>query len=71
MDSFLLFSFNEMAMYDIPASVNFVLNKTGQEQLFYVGHSQGTTIGRLANCLLYIGNFNSYIAEVEFHSAYL
>lgn len=71
MDSFLLFSFNEMAMYDIPASVNFVLNKTGQEQLFYVGHSQGTTIGRLANYLLYIGNFNTYIAEVEFHSAYL
>uniref|UniRef100_A0A1W7RG26 Lipase n=1 Tax=Agkistrodon contortrix contortrix TaxID=8713 RepID=A0A1W7RG26_AGKCO len=45
---FWMFSFNEMAMYDIPASVNFVLNKTGQEQLFYVGHSQGTTIGFIA-----------------------
>lgn len=55
-----------MAMYDIPASLNFVLNKTGQEQLFYVGHSQGTTIGRLAKYLLYIGNFNRYIAEVNF-----
>uniref|UniRef100_A0A098LWX8 Lipase n=1 Tax=Pantherophis guttatus TaxID=94885 RepID=A0A098LWX8_PANGU len=43
-----MFSFDEMAKYDIPASINFVLNKTGQEQLFYVGHSQGTTIGFIA-----------------------
>uniref|UniRef100_A0A8C7DX90 Lipase n=1 Tax=Naja naja TaxID=35670 RepID=A0A8C7DX90_NAJNA len=42
---FWMFSFDEMAMYDLPASIHFVLNKTGQEQLFYVGHSQGTTIG--------------------------
>ncbi|KAG8135392.1 hypothetical protein E2320_008434 [Naja naja] len=41
-------SFDEMAKYDLPASINFVLNKTGQEQLFYVGHSQGTTIGFIA-----------------------
>lgn len=34
-----------MAKYDIPASVDFILKKTGQEQLFYVGHSQGTTMG--------------------------
>lgn len=39
------YSFDEMANYDLPASVNFILNKTGQEQLYYVGHSQGTTIG--------------------------
>ncbi|XP_015746714.2 putative lysosomal acid lipase/cholesteryl ester hydrolase [Python bivittatus] len=44
MDSPLLCSFDEMAVYDLPASINFILNKTGQEQLFYVGHSQGTTI---------------------------
>ena len=42
---FLDYSFDEMANYDLPASVNFILNKTGQEQLYYVGHSQGTTIG--------------------------
>ncbi|KAM6442297.1 lysosomal acid lipase/cholesteryl ester hydrolase isoform 2-T4 [Liasis olivaceus] len=41
---FWIFSYDEMAMYDLPASINFILNKTGQEQLFYVGHSQGTTI---------------------------
>lgn len=33
-----------MAKYDIPASVDFILKKTGQEQVFYVGHSQGTTM---------------------------
>lgn len=42
---FLDSSFDEMARYDLPASINFILNKTGQEQVYYVGHSQGTTIG--------------------------
>jgi len=34
-----------MAQFDLPASINYVLNKTGKEKLVYVGHSQGTTIG--------------------------
>lgn len=38
-------SFDEMANYDLPASIKFILNKTGQEQVYYVGHSQGTTVG--------------------------
>lgn len=42
------YSYDEMANYDLPASINFILNKTGQEQLYYVGHSQGTTIGFIA-----------------------
>ena len=33
-----------MAEFDIPATVDFILNKTGQEQLYYVGHSEGTLI---------------------------
>ena len=37
-----------MAMYDLPAMINFVLQKTGQKQIYYVGYSQGCTIGALA-----------------------
>ncbi|XP_016284124.2 lipase member K-like isoform X3 [Monodelphis domestica] len=40
---FWAFSFDEMAKYDLPATLNFILNKTSQEQLYYLGHSQGTT----------------------------
>ncbi|KAL0616112.1 Lysosomal acid lipase/cholesteryl ester hydrolase, partial [Plecturocebus cupreus] len=47
-DEFWAFSYDEMAKYDLPASISFILNKTGQEQVYYVGHSQGTTIGFIA-----------------------
>ena len=33
-----------MAMYDLPASIDFVLNHTGYQTLRYIGHSQGTLI---------------------------
>lgn len=36
-----------MAMYDLPAMIHFVLQKTRQKQIYYVGHSQGCTIGAL------------------------
>nr|XP_020656952.1 gastric triacylglycerol lipase-like [Pogona vitticeps] len=42
------FSFDEMAKYDLPASIDFVLQKTGQQQVTYIGHSQGTTIAFIA-----------------------
>ncbi|XP_058398661.1 lipase member J-like isoform X3 [Diceros bicornis minor] len=41
---FWAFSFDEMAKYDLPASIDFIVKQTGQEEIFYVGHSQGTTI---------------------------
>uniref|UniRef100_A0A672VCD5 Lipase n=1 Tax=Strigops habroptila TaxID=2489341 RepID=A0A672VCD5_STRHB len=40
--------FHEMAMYDLPATINYILQKTGQEQLYYVAYSQGTTTGFIA-----------------------
>ncbi|XP_039191873.1 lysosomal acid lipase/cholesteryl ester hydrolase-like [Crotalus tigris] len=39
------FSFHEMGYYDIPAAIYFILNQTKQQQLYYVGHSEGTTAG--------------------------
>jgi len=34
-----------MAKYDLPDMIDFILSKTGNSQLFYVGHSQGTMMG--------------------------
>lgn len=33
------YSFYELAKYDLPANINFVLNATNQTQISYVGHS--------------------------------
>lgn len=37
------FTYDEMAVYDLPTFINFVLNTTGHKTLSYVGHSEGTT----------------------------
>lgn len=37
------YSFNEIGRFDVPAMVDYVLEKTGKSKLHYVGHSQGTT----------------------------
>ena len=37
-------SWDEMAKFDLPAIVDKILSVTGAQQLFYVGHSQGTEI---------------------------
>uniref|UniRef100_UPI00398F6625 gastric triacylglycerol lipase n=1 Tax=Pristiophorus japonicus TaxID=55135 RepID=UPI00398F6625 len=47
-DAFWAFSFDEMATKDLPAVIDFILQKTKHQQLYYVGHSQGTTIGFIA-----------------------
>lgn len=33
-----------MGIYDLPAEINYVLKKTGQQKLIYIGHSMGTTM---------------------------
>ncbi|XP_051927682.1 gastric triacylglycerol lipase [Hippocampus zosterae] len=47
-DDFWKFSHDEMALLDLPAVLGYVLKVTGQEQITYVGHSQGTTIAFMA-----------------------
>lgn len=44
LSSFWSFSWNEIGLYDLPANIDYILEQTGQEDLFYIGHSQGTTV---------------------------
>ncbi|KAL0116201.1 hypothetical protein PUN28_011209 [Cardiocondyla obscurior] len=37
------FSWHEIGYYDLPATIDYILEKTGYTQLYYVGHSQGAT----------------------------
>ena len=37
------FTWDEMAKYDLPTMLEYVLQTTGQEEMFYAGHSMGTT----------------------------
>lgn len=43
-EKFWKFSWNEIAKYDLPAIIDYILIKTNQTSLHYVGHSQGTTV---------------------------
>ena len=36
-------TWDEMAHYDLPAMIEKVLELTGESELFYAGHSMGTT----------------------------
>lgn len=37
-------SWSEMGKYDVPASIDYVLNTTHHERLYYIGFSMGTTV---------------------------
>ncbi|RZB40755.1 Abhydro lipase domain containing protein, partial [Asbolus verrucosus] len=37
------FSWHEIGLYDVPAMVDYIITTTGQNKIFHVGHSQGTT----------------------------
>lgn len=40
---FWYWSWDEMGQYDLPALIDYTLHITNQDEVFYVGHSQGTT----------------------------
>lgn len=37
------FSWHEIGYYDLPAIIDYVLEKTGHSEVYYIGYSQGTT----------------------------
>lgn len=41
--NFWTFSWHEIGLIDVPEMLDYVLDKTNQTDLFYIGHSQGTT----------------------------
>jgi len=43
------FTFEEMGKYDVPANLDYILDFTGVDKVFYVGHSQGTMQFWIAN----------------------
>ncbi|CAG4983871.1 unnamed protein product [Colias eurytheme] len=47
--SFWDFTFEEIALIDLPTMIDFVLNFTNQQKLHYVGHSQGGTVFLILN----------------------
>lgn len=42
---FWAWSFDEMAKYDLPATLNYITNMTNEETMYYIAHSQGTLLG--------------------------
>lgn len=38
------FSWHEVGIYDLPSTIDYILNVTGKESLYYAGYSQGSTI---------------------------
>ena len=37
--------FDEHALIDLPTMLDYVIRVTGQDEIFYAGHSQGTVMG--------------------------
>uniref|UniRef100_A0ABD2WEA3 Partial AB-hydrolase lipase domain-containing protein n=1 Tax=Trichogramma kaykai TaxID=54128 RepID=A0ABD2WEA3_9HYME len=54
------FSWHESGMYDMPATIDYVLTATGQKKLSMVGHSMGTTMA-----LVLLSLKPEYNAKVE------
>jgi len=46
-----MFSWDEMAKYDLPSMLNYVMENTQQEKIYYIGHSMGTTTYMVMNSM--------------------
>ncbi|XP_060096800.1 lipase member M-like [Heteronotia binoei] len=46
------FSFHEMGIYDLSAFIDFILQKTGQKDIYFVAHAEGSTIALFAFSVL-------------------
>ncbi|XP_070608375.1 lipase member M-like [Erythrolamprus reginae] len=46
------FSFHELGIYDLPAMTEFILQKTGEQKIFYAGHALGSGIAYVAFSVL-------------------
>ncbi|KAN0034470.1 hypothetical protein ACTFIV_000983 [Dictyostelium citrinum] len=44
-DEYWDFSFDEMGQFDLPSTIDYIINVTGNSKVNYIGHSQGTTMG--------------------------
>ncbi|KFV13967.1 Lysosomal acid lipase/cholesteryl ester hydrolase, partial [Tauraco erythrolophus] len=42
------FSFDEIGKYDVPAELYFIMNKTGQKDVYFVSHSEASAAGFIA-----------------------
>ena len=49
-----------MGVYDVPAVIDYILTTTGQPDLFYVGHSMGTTMFFVILLMKFIRGDNDY-----------
>lgn len=38
------YTFHELATYDLPAMIDYIIKTTKQDKIHYIGHSQGTTV---------------------------
>lgn len=38
------FSFREITLDDVPTTTDYIRSYTNQDRIFYIGHSQGTTV---------------------------
>ena len=41
--------FDKMLKCDLTATIDYIVKKTGQKQIYYVGHSQGALTGMQRN----------------------